>query len=160
MAGSRLKLLPQFTIISGMVFKLIFTIALLVAVAVFSGFNLDNRCDIWLFGRVLKNAPIFMSILISFAAGILVTLPAVFFRSERKMTPEQARALADRLEQNEKRQLEKQIARQKRLEEAKARAQAAFPKKSLFSNKEKPAKAQKGADNSPDAQTSAPQESK
>ena len=141
-----------------MVLKLIFTIALLVAVAIFSGFNLDNRCDIWLFGRVLKNAPIFMSVLVSFAAGILVTLPAVFFRGERKLTPEQARAMAERLEQNEKKQLEKQIARQKKLEEAKAKAQGVFQKKPLFAKAE-PAADKKDA--APAAQNSpAPQETK
>lgn len=112
-----------------MVLKLIFTIALLVAFAVFSGFNLDNRCNIWLFGKVFENAPIFMTILVSFGAGVIVTLPAVFLRGEKKMTPEQARAMADRIEQNEKKQLEKQLVRQKRLEEAKAKAQAALQKK-------------------------------
>lgn len=134
-----------------MVFKLIFTIALLVAVAIFSGFNLDNRCNIWLFGKVFTNAPIFMTILVSFAAGIVVTLPAVFLRGEKKMTPEQARALAERLEQNEKKQLEKQLNRQKRLEEAKTKAQAAFEKK--------PRAAKKSAQAS-DAAPSAPQENK
>ena len=106
---------PIFYIMALMVLKLIFTIALLVAVAIFSGFNLDNRCNIWLFGKVFTNAPIFMSILVSFAAGIVVTLPAVFLRGEKKMTAEQARALAERLEQNEKKQLEKQISRQKKI---------------------------------------------
>ena len=141
-----------------MVFKLIFTIALLVAVAIFSGFNLDNRCNIWLFGKVLNNAPVFMTILVSFAAGILVTLPAVFLRGERKLTPEQARAMAERLEQNEKKQLEKQLARQKRLEEAKAKAQGVLPKKPLFGKKEKAAKnaaPDQGAQNS-----TVPQETK
>ena len=128
-----------------MVFKLIFTIALLVAVAIFSGFNLDNRCNIWLFGKVFTNAPIFMTILVSFAAGIVVTLPAVFLRGEKKMTPEQARALADRLEQNEKKQLEKQLNRQKRLEEAKAKAQVVFQKKSKKGEKD----ANQGAQSAP-----------
>jgi len=135
-----------------MVFKLIFTIALLVAVAVFSGFNLDNRCNIWLFGKVFTNAPIFMTILVSFAAGIVVTLPAVFLRGERKMTPEQARAMAERLEQAEKKSLEKQLNRQKKLEEAKQKAQAALEKK--------PRAAKKSAQDSASAQTSAPQETK
>ena len=124
-----------------MVLKLIFTIALLVAVAVFSGFNLDNRCNIWLFGKVFTNAPIFMTILVSFAAGIVVTLPAVFLRGEKKMTPEQARAMAERLEQSEKKKLEKQIARQKRLEEAKAKAQVVLqnkPKKSAAAQESAP----------------------
>ena len=135
-----------------MVLKLIFTIAILVAFAIFSGFNLDNRCNIWLFGKVFTNAPIFMTILVSFAAGVVVTLPAVFLRGEKKMTPEQARALAERLEQNEKKQLEKQINRQKRLEEAKAKAQGVFSKK--------PGKASKNAPADASAQNSAQQESK
>lgn len=133
-----------------MVFKLIFTIALLVAAAFFTGFNLRNSCDVWLFVKTFPNVPIFVTILVSFAAGILVTLPAVFLRGEKKMTPEQARALADRLEQNEKKQLEKQLARQKRLEEAKAKAQGVFQKK--------PKKGQKDA--SQDVQNSASQENK
>lgn len=143
-----------------MVLRLIFTIALLVAVAIFSGFNLDNRCNIWLFGKVFTNAPIFMSILVSFAAGIVVTLPAVFLRGEKKMTAEQARALAERLEQNEKKQLEKQLLRQKKLEEAKAKAQGVL-KKPLIAKKDKAAKSASPDQNAGAAQnSSAPQESK
>ena len=143
-----------------MVLRLIFTIALLVAVAIFSGFNLDNRCNIWLFGKVFTNAPIFMSILVSFAAGIVVTLPAVFLRGEKKMTAEQARALAERLEQNEKKQLEKQLLRQKKLEEAKAKAQGVL-KKPLIAKKDKAAKSASSDQNAGAAQnSSAPQESK
>ncbi|MBQ4015388.1 MAG: hypothetical protein II610_09105 [Treponema sp.] len=138
-----------------MVLKLIFTIALLVAVAIFSGFNLDNRCNIWLFGKVFTNAPIFMSILVSFAAGIVVTLPAVFLRGEKKMTAEQARALAERLEQNEKKSLEKQIARRQKLEEAKAKAQGVLAKKPAFEKKEKDVK-----NNSQATEAAAPQENK
>lgn len=138
-----------------MVLKLIFTIALLVAVAIFSGFNLDNRCNIWLFGKVFTNAPIFMSILVSFAAGIVVTLPAVFLRGEKKMTAEQARALAERLEQNEKKSLEKQIARRQKLEEAKAKAQGVLAKKPPFGKKEKD-----GKNNSQATEAAAPQENK
>jgi len=132
-----LNFFPIFYIMAFMVFKLIFTIIFLVAVAIFSGFNLDNRCNIWLFGKVFTNAPIFMTILVAFAAGIVVTLPAVFFRGEKKMTAEQARALAERLEQNEKKQMEKQIARRQKLEEAKQKADGLLAKKPLFSKKSK-----------------------
>ena len=135
-SGGRLEFIRGFLYNGRMVLKLIFTIALLVAVAIFSGFNLDNRCNIWLFGKVFTNAPIFMSILVSFAAGIVVTLPAVFLRGEKKMTAEQARALAERLEQNEKKQLEKQISRQKKLEEAKKKAQQVIERKPLFGKKQ------------------------
>lgn len=150
-----LNFFPIFYIMAFMVLKLIFTIALLVAVAIFSGFNLDNRCNIWLFGKVFTNAPIFMSILVSFAAGIVVTLPAVFLRGEKKMTAEQARALAERLEQNEKKNLEKQIARRQKLEEAKAKAQGVLAKKPAFGKKEKD-----GKNNSQATEAAAPQENK
>jgi len=139
-------------IIFVMVFKLIFTIALLVAVAVFTGFNLGNKCDIWLFGKQFNQVPVFITIAISFAAGILAALPAVFLRGEKKMTPEQARAMAERLEQAEKKSLEKQLNRQKKLEEAKQKAQAAFEKK--------PRAAKKSAKEPAPAQNSAPQENK
>lgn len=152
---SALNFFPIFYIMAFMVLKLIFTIALLVAVAIFSGFNLDNRCNIWLFGKVFNNAPIFMSILVSFAAGIVVTLPAVFLRGEKKMTAEQARALAERLEQNEKKSLEKQIARRQKLEEAKAKAQGVLAKKPAFEKKEKDVK-----NNSQATEAAAPQENK
>ncbi len=141
-----------------MVLKLIFTIALLVAAAFFTGLNLKNSCDVWFFVKTFPNVPIFVTILISFAAGILVTLPAVFLRGERKLTPEQARALAERLEQAEKRNLEKQISRQKRLEEAKAKAQGVMPKKPLFGKKEKAAQSDAPAASAQDS--SAPQENK
>ena len=152
---SALNFFPIFYIMAFMVLKLIFTIALLVAVAIFSGFNLDNRCNIWLFGKVFNNAPIFMSILVSFAAGIVVTLPAVFLRGEKKMTAEQARALAERLEQNEKKNLEKQIARRQKLEEAKAKAQGVLAKMPAFGKKEKD-----GKNNSQATEAAAPQENK
>ena len=122
-----------------MVLKLIFTIALLVAAAFFTGLNLKNSCDVWFFVKTFPNVPIFVTILISFAAGIVVTLPAVFLRGEKKMTAEQARALAERLEQNEKKNLEKQIARRQKLEEAKAKAQGVLAKKPAFEKKEKAA---------------------
>jgi len=141
-----------FAIIFFMVLKLIFTIALLVAVAIFTGFNLGNKCDIWLFAKKFDQVPVFITIAISFAAGILVTLPAVFLRGEKKMTPEQARALAERLEQNEKKSLEKQLLRQKKLEEAKQKAQAASEKKPRAGKKS-------GKDSEP-AQDSAQQENK
>lgn len=61
-----------------MVGKLIVLIATLVIFVFYVGFNLDNRCDIWLFVKTYKNVPVFMNSLISFAFGILCSLPLVF----------------------------------------------------------------------------------
>ena len=46
----------------------------MVLVTVFTGFNLDNKCNIWLF-YTFKNVPVFLTILVSFVFGVLVTLP-------------------------------------------------------------------------------------
>lgn len=111
-------------------------IAMLCVIAVFSGFNLDNRCNIWIFGKIFNNVPIFLTVLLSFAAGIIVSLPAIFLRKEKKLTVEQARALAERLEQEQKKQLEKQLSRQKKLQEAKEKAQRVFNKEAALPKKE------------------------
>lgn len=58
-----------------MVLKLILLIASLVAFSFFTGLNLDNKCDIWFFWTTFKNVPVFLTAIISFAAGALFTLP-------------------------------------------------------------------------------------
>ncbi len=57
--------------------KLIGTIILMVIVALFTGFNLDNRCNIWLF-HTFEQVPVYITILGSFVAGVIVTLPFTF----------------------------------------------------------------------------------
>lgn len=67
-----------------MIIKLIFFIASIVALAFFTGFNLDNKCNIWFFWKSFENVPVFMNSLISFALGILCALPFAFVRRSRK----------------------------------------------------------------------------
>lgn len=62
--------------------KLIGTILLMVLVAVLTGFNLDNKCDIWFF-HTFKDIPIVYSVLTSFVLGVVVTLPAIFIKKNR-----------------------------------------------------------------------------
>lgn len=113
-----------------MVLKLIFTILIIVLISFFTGFNLQNVCNIWLFGKTFSNVPVFITALISFAAGILATLLAVFFAPKKKITSEQARAEAERLEQKEKKHLERQQKIQRKIEQAKARTVKSDEKKS------------------------------
>lgn len=61
------------------ILKLVLFILILVACAFFTGFNLDNKTDIWFFFVTFKNVPVFMNSLISFAFGILCALPVVLF---------------------------------------------------------------------------------
>ncbi len=60
--------------------KLILSICLVVIVTVFTGFNLNNKTDVWLFFHTFKEAPVYMVILISFVTGVLVTLPFTFIK--------------------------------------------------------------------------------
>lgn len=113
-----------------MVLKLILTILIIVLISFFTGFNLQNVCNIWLFGKTFSNVPVFITALISFAAGILVTLLAIFFAPKKRLTSEQARAEAERLEQKEKKNLERQQKIQKKIEQAKARVAKSDEKKS------------------------------
>ena len=71
--------------------KLILTILLIILVTVFTGFNLENKCDIWLFFHTFKNVPAYAMIVGSFAAGVLLTIPFAFFhRSKSKGESESA----------------------------------------------------------------------
>ncbi len=70
-----------------MVFKLILFILVLVAFAFFTGFNLDNKCNIWFFFKTFENVPVFMNTLVSFAFGILCAIPITLiakFHSHKK----------------------------------------------------------------------------
>lgn len=113
-----------------MVLKLILTILTIVLIVFFTGFNLQNVCDIWFFGKTFSNVPVFITALVSFAAGIFVTLLAVFFAPKKKLTSEQARAEAERLAQKEKKLFERQQKIQNKIEQTKARTGKLGRKKS------------------------------
>lgn len=61
-----------------MVFKLIGTLACIVLISFFAGFNLDHKCDVFVFFTTIRDAPVFLTIVVSFAAGILFTIPFAF----------------------------------------------------------------------------------
>ena len=67
-----------------MILKLILFIIAIVIFIFYMGFNLDNKCDIWLFVKIFDNVPVFMNSLISFAFGVLCTLPLAFARRIKK----------------------------------------------------------------------------
>ena len=63
--------------------KLIAVLVLVVLVAVFTGFNLENKCTIWFFHN-FTDIPVFASLLVSFLAGVIVTLPFTFIKGGKK----------------------------------------------------------------------------
>jgi len=62
---------------------LITTIVIVILAAFFTGFNLDNRCNVNLLFHTFTNVPVFLTILISFAAGIIVALPFSFSKGKK-----------------------------------------------------------------------------
>lgn len=61
--------------------KLIGILILVVAVALLTGFNLGNKCTIWLF-HDFTNIPVFGALLASFILGVLITLPFTFGKTK------------------------------------------------------------------------------
>ncbi len=61
-----------------MPWKLILFILSVVLVTIFIGFNLENACDVSFGAYVFKDVPVFMSILLAFALGVLIMLPFTF----------------------------------------------------------------------------------
>ena len=68
--------------------RLISTIVFLVLLALFAGFNLENKCNVNLLFHTFENVPVFFTIIFSFVAGIIFTLPFVLFNKKKKTEKE------------------------------------------------------------------------
>ena len=67
-----------------MPFRLIGTIILLILVTIFAGVNLDNKCDITFIFYTFEKVPVFMTVIVSFAIGVILMLPFTFGRKKKK----------------------------------------------------------------------------
>jgi len=74
--------------------KLIGTILLVVLVAVLTGFNLENKCNIWFF-HTFKEIPVYAAIITSFLLGVVVTLPFTFGKKRMQKKLEKISAELD-----------------------------------------------------------------
>lgn len=94
-----------------MPWKLIGFVALLVFATFFIGFNLDHRCDVSIGFTTFKDVPIFLSLLISFVAGVLVMTPFAFIKSispsKKKKTPQETKTQEPVINKAEKKQTKK-----------------------------------------------------
>ncbi|MBP5451774.1 MAG: hypothetical protein J6Y16_06020 [Treponema sp.] len=77
--------------------KLIGAVILAVFVAVFTGFNLTNKCDVWLF-HTFKDVPVAATIIGSFVLGVFVTLPFTFIKRSKKNKDEKKSGAAGKSE--------------------------------------------------------------
>ena len=69
--------------------KLIAMLIVAALTAVFTGYNLGNSCDVW-FIHTFKNVPVFVTIIVSLIAGVVITLP---FTMGRRVTREDKKIL-------------------------------------------------------------------
>lgn len=67
-----------------MIANLISIIVGIVFIAFFAGFNLDNKCDVSLVFYTFKSIPVFFTILVSFAVGMLCSLPFALIHRNKK----------------------------------------------------------------------------
>lgn len=122
-----------------MPWKLVGFIVCLVLGTCFAGFNLGNSCNISFGFHTFENIPIFFSLIIAFACGVVVTLP---FTVIKKKSAKEKQALA------EEKALKKIKREQEKEERAKVSAEKAAAKEAKLAQKEaqKLAKQQKAAE--------------
>lgn len=81
-----------------MIAKLISIIAGIVFIAFFAGFNLDNKCNVSLVFYTFKNVPVFFTILVSFAIGMICSLPFALIhrntKTKKAKAPKEKKAAA------------------------------------------------------------------
>lgn len=134
-----------------MPWKLVGFIVCLVLGTCFAGFNLGNSCNISFGFHTFENIPIFLSLIIAFACGVVVTLP---FTVIKKKTAKEKQALA------EEKALKKIKQNQLKEEKAKASAEKAADKEANQRQKEakKAEKQQKAAESTGTTVDSTPKE--
>ena len=84
---------------------LIIFIVIAVLIAVFTGFNIGNVCDVNVIFHTFHKVPVFITIIISFIAGIVVALPFSFGKGKsiaaKKIDKIKAKAAKDALKNAE-----------------------------------------------------------
>ena len=84
---------------------LILFIVIAVLIAVFTGFNIGNVCDVNVIFHTFHKVPVFITIIVSFVAGIVVALPFSFGKGKsiaaKKIDKIKAKAAKDALKNAE-----------------------------------------------------------
>ena len=84
---------------------LIIFIVIAVLIAIFTGFNLGNVCDVNVIFHTFHKVPVFITIIVSFVAGIVVALPFSFGKGKsiaaKKIDKIKAKAAKDALKNAE-----------------------------------------------------------
>lgn len=143
--------------------SLIGTLIVIIVVTVFAGFNKDYTCSINLLYKTFNDVPVFLAIMVSFVAGIIVSLPFVFVRRnamKEKIKAKEAEKLQKEHSQNPDKKIEINSSTDDKASNVKAAA-GAEKKFSFFGKKNKddekpaaevaPVQGEKPVDVSPEA---------
>ncbi len=117
--------------------KLVGSLLVAAIAALFTGYNLDNKCDVWIF-HTFEQVPVALTIIVSLMAGVIITLPFTFGKNAPRKPTEKDMALLKKAERKE--------ARQKLKEEKKAAKEARQAEKAAL---EAQKKAEKAASDAP-----------
>lgn len=116
-----------------MPWKLVGFIVCLILGTCFAGFNLENSCNISFGFKTFQNVPIFFSLIVAFALGVIVTLPFTVIKKK---------SAKDRKAQAEERAMKKlQKAQAQEAKVAKKEAKAAEREAHQRAQQEKAAQA-------------------
>jgi len=131
---------------------LIGTIILLLAVTIFAGANLDNRCNINFIFRTVQNVPVFLTAVVSFLAGAIVMIPFTFHSRKNKKNGAETKISKQKNQDEESKTLfdfkiKKDVSKKQKKE-----------KKPLFRKSEKNAEETKKSENENAASEKAPDE--
>ena len=102
--------------------KLVGSLLVAAIAALFTGYNLDNKCDVWIF-HTFEQVPVALTIIVSLMAGVIITLPFTFGKNAPRKPTEKDMALLKKAERKE--------ARQKLKEEKKAAKEARQAEKGM-----------------------------
>ncbi len=114
--------------------RLIGTLIVAALAAVFTGFNLNNKCDVWLF-NTFSDVPVAFTIIISLMAGVIITLP---FTMGRRLTRAEKIKLRE-VQREEKRAAKMEKKNKKKAAKASAAAPASSPAESAVAVEAEPA---------------------
>ena len=112
--------------------KLVGSLLVAAIAALFTGYNLDNKCDVWIF-HTFEQVPVALTIIVSLMAGVIITLPFTFGKNAPRKPTEKDMALLKKAERKE--------ARQKLKEEKKAAKEARQAEKAALEAQKKAEKA-------------------
>lgn len=101
-----------------MPWKLVGFIICLILGTCFAGFNLENSCNISFGFKTFQNVPIFFSLIVAFAIGVIVTLP---FTVIKKKSAKDRKAL---IEARARKKIQKEQEREAKAAKKEARSLA------------------------------------